>query len=490
MSVSSAGIMAFSAEDRDQSAPELSEATRYLAAAAHLDPVFRRAVLQDICHNKYRCKAPEFGMDEQTVIEECRIADRRWKVREGLLLALLVVFVIASNFVQDLAYVMSDAPEEFPLLLQVHWFGLFLLAITGAAVLFGDRLMSEHFTLRKRFTRRQFHAHDRRQTRTRQNLVVYGGFSPFVGSGLSLRNWSFSVNLQKATEGGLLEEASGLSVTELAEFIQARLASLTIAGFEQYQVLFADGRYVRDDQRLMPSPYELPPRQIPEELIAAYSQDEETRRRAYLRIAVTDWSGEMVITTYLRFKKGESHLFAESSSFILPPLKQGYYIIDSMTPSLRIKRVAQLVMGSLAAAPFRLVWSPFSVLGIIMQPIHDWRARRQTRKAIRDNPLFNYGALTSIRQLGMEDRFRVYFQQLDRDMHLKTVEQCMIDAIVTYLEERGIDTSDIRERRHAILNNGVFISGGVVNAESLTAGAGARSIISKVQSLATAAKKG
>jgi hypothetical protein len=84
--------------------------------------------------------------------------------------------------------------------------------------------------------------------------------------------------------------------------------------------------------------------------------------------------------------------------------------------------------------------------------------------------------------LGSKYKFRIYFQQLDRDMHFKTVEICIIDAIVAYLAELGIDTSDIKERRTAILNKGVMITGGTVNAESVVAGTEAKSIISRITS--------
>ena len=75
-------------------------------------------------------------------------------------------------------------------------------------------------------------------------------------------------------------------------------------------------------------------------------------------------------------------------------------------------------------------------------------------------------------------------------MHRKTTEQCVIDAIVDYLEQHGVDTSDIRERRTAILNTGVMISGGVVHAESLVAGTGAKSIVSRALPIMSAMNKG
>jgi hypothetical protein len=472
--------------------PKWSETTRYLAAAAHSDPTFRKAVLDNIYHAQFRCKAPEFGIDERSILDECHRADRRWKIRDALLLTILIIFLISSDFYSDVVYVLSDHLELFGLLLQYHALGLILLVLSGATVLFCELLINEHFTLRRRFTKQ---AHplspslDEHFTASQQNLVVYAGYSPFVGSGLSLRDWSFSVNLEKKLDDYSRGTVSEICIEELTKAIQSRLTNLGVHALEQYYVLFADGRHVRGDEQLMLSPYKLPPRHIPRELVPEYSRaDQETSRRTYLCIEITDWSGEMVLTTYLRFKKGESHLFAEASSFILPPLKQSYYEIDSMDPSLKINRIAGFILGAIMTAPFRLAWSPFSVLRIISEPVHHWSVTRRIRKTIRDNPMFNYGAVTSIRQLGMENRFRVYFQRLDRDMHQKTIEQCLMDSIVDYLEDHDIDTSDIRERRTAILNSGVLVTGGMVTAENVTVGTGARSMVSKVQSMSSVKK--
>ena len=467
------------------------EVTRYLAAAAHSDPAFRDSVLDQIERQEYRCRAPEFGIDERVVIEECRRADRRWKVRDALLLVALLVFLVPSGFMPDLQYVLSQSPDDFALLLHVYAAKLVLLVLVAAAILFTETLLREHFTLRRRFANPARPRSDAAVLNTktaRQNLVVYAGYSPFVGSGLTLRDWSFSVNLQKTAGGGGRTCPNELSVQALTDFVQGRLDNLRLPCLEHYHVLFADGRYIRNDRRLMPSPYNLPPRSVPDEFLLKAAHGLETCRRTYLCIAITDWSGELVLTTYVRFKKGEANLFAEASSFIVPPLKRVYYQINSMDPALKVRKLAGLIIQSLLVAPFRLLWSPISVYQIIMRPLQHWSGYRRTYKAIRDNPLFNYGALTSIRQLGMENWFRVYFQRLDRDMHMKTVEQCLIDAIVDCLEEHDIDTSDIRERRTAILNNGVMISGGVVTAESIAAGSGAKSIVSKLQSITPKSK--
>ncbi len=301
-----------------------------------------------------------------------------------------------------------------------------------------------------------------------------------------LKDWSFSVNLDKPRQDDPSRQSESLdfSTDELLAQVQQRLDDLKIDGLEQYRVLLADGRYVRDDRRLMPSPFDLPPRRISGEIFSGHEEYREACRRSYWCACIVDWNGEMVLTTYLRFKKGRQHLFVEASNFILPPLKQAYYAIDTIDPELRVSYLFNKFCGCLIAAPFKLLYSPYSVFRMCGEPLARWLLHRRTVKAIRRNPLFNYGAITSIRQLGREDRFRVYFQRLDRDMHLKTVEQTLIDTIVDFLEEHNIDTSDIKERRSTILNNGVMISGGSIMTQAMAVGTGANAVMSKIKSMA------
>jgi len=59
-------------------------------------------------------------------------------------------------------------------------------------------------------------------------------------------------------------------------------------------------------------------------------------------------------------------------------------------------------------------------------------------------------------------------------MYSKIVEREVLDAFVAFLRAKDIDTSDFEERQSAILNYGVIVSGGSVNAQSLAVGDQAR----------------
>jgi hypothetical protein len=102
------------------------------------------------------------------------------------------------------------------------------------------------------------------------------------------------------------------------------------------------------------------------------------------------------------------------------------------------------------------------------------------RRLIRSDPSFDFGATTSIRELAQSEGYRRYFQQLDRDMAGKIVERQILDSIVRFLDGRNVDTSELEDREAAILNNGVIVSGGTLNAESLAVGSKARARVTRV----------
>jgi hypothetical protein len=345
----------------------MSDVTRYLAAAAHSDGKFRHAVLRDIYYTPFRCKAREFGVDAQFVIDQCLLAEKRRIIRNAILLVVTVIFGLTTSFLSDLRYVLDD-PSEINEYIQLNMVTVILLIMVGAGILFGERLLIQHFTLRRQFAKRNQTPSEAIQNGPRQNLIVYGGSVPFVGSGLALRDWSFAVDLRKAKDDDE-GDAEAVSVAGVIEAIRKRLADLAIPGLQQYNVLFADGRYIRADKNLMPSSYTLPPSTISEEQLISIDGKQEDRLRTYFCVAITDWSGELVMTSYLRAKKGKSHLFIEVSHFILPPLKSEFYEVDSTDPDLKYKWIIERFFASILVCPLVLILSPFAIFVAGMKPI-------------------------------------------------------------------------------------------------------------------------
>jgi hypothetical protein len=92
---------------------------------------------------------------------------------------------------------------------------------------------------------------------------------------------------------------------------------------------------------------------------------------------------------------------------------------------------------------------------------HNWLLRlrhERTERLIKENPTFDYGAITSLREVASSNTYRSYFQRLDKEMYLKIIEHCLLEGIVNFVDARNIDTTDLKERQKFILNNGIIVS--------------------------------
>jgi len=122
-----------------------------------------------------------------------------------------------------------------------------------------------------------------------------------------------------------------------------------------------------------------------------------------------------------------------------------------------------------------LVLAPGTVVRALGAPISQARRRARQRREITQTLRFDYGSSRSPRERAADERFQRYFQQLDRDMHVKIIERTVLAAIVDFLDDKGIDTTELVQRQTTILNNGVFVTGGAtVNAQSMAGGTGAQ----------------
>jgi hypothetical protein len=451
-------------------------ATRYFAAAAYHDPAFRKQVLEFLRHGWYRARAPEFGIDEAVVAHHCRRAARRETIRDGVML--LVFLVFAWGPIGELLAEPQYASE----ILAYYAPNLILAVLAASLVLAVERIWTEHYITARSFGRGMMTeaGSPAAPAAPAQNLVIYGAYSPFVGSGYRVGGWSFSVNLERTrSEFGVSAPAEPFEPRDLTRFVESRFDRLRIAGISRCEVLFVDGKGARDNAAQLFSDGQ-PRRRISPEAVERLADSLGQDVRSYLCINVTDWSGELVLSVYLRCKKGESNLFIEASYFLLAPPKRAFFRIEELDPQLHIMTVVRSLFRSAMLSAFVLAGSVFRLGALAVSPLTHVLERGSIVRLMERNRRFNIGAITSIRELGMENYYRVYFQELDKERHVKTIEQCTIDAMVEFLDLHNIDTSDIRDRRSAILNNGVIVAGGELKAGNMAVGQGAKAAISRL----------
>lgn len=466
-----------------------SETTRLLSSAAYLNGGFREEVLKYTVENRHSALGACFGLDIATVVRHCgnarRLLDRRawWLLVPGSVALFLCAVALANQ---------EFTPQVFLLLVLVY-------GLSFAVCFYFDSRANS--IVRHNFLRSNFNPDALGGESTpvnalgaveNGNTVIYSGFNPFVGSGENMGAWSFALDLRKRadelTGPPKTNTRSALSSALLAasqmgeitlEALYARVAE-DIAALELERVtvqdkLYINGRDIRDDARFLSDPLAKPTYRVDEQTMRfAMLEQEEKQLRHYRCIRVVDWSGELVLSIFLRFSRLSHNLFVEASYFLLTPISEGYRTVDTLCPDRTFAELSATAVGAAVKAPFLCLFAPLAVVARGMKRYTSWSEGRKQDEMIRHNPAFDYGASFSFRQWASGNEYRRYFQRLDKEMYLKVLEKNILDSIITFLEEKDVDVSELKQRQTMILNQGVILSGGSMSAENLSVGLGAK----------------
>jgi len=310
-----------------------------------------------------------------------------------------------------------------------------------------------------------------------QNFFAYGGFTPFVGAGFDLGGWSVAIATDKARES--LGRSVSIETFEAADVYRAvdmDVQRLALSRIETSDCYFASGADLRGNPALLPDVHGRPAQFLDAAAAAPYLCADDEAVRHYRCYRILDWGGELAYSWYLRCSLRGNTLFVETKKFVLTPLDSVYRTIDDTVP-LNGKEWAGVVMAGLFGGPFLLIAAPFRAYGAIIRWFQDHTNRDKARRQLIDmHPRFNYGTTSSLRQALSSGTYHHYFQKIDSDFFGKALEREILDSLVAFLESRGIDTCELRERQTTIMNSGVIVQGGDVNAESLAVGAGAQAV--------------
>jgi hypothetical protein len=305
-------------------------------------------------------------------------------------------------------------------------------------------------------------------------LVVYRGFTPFVGAGLSLGGWSFALNLDKPADGPVPELPQPFELDDLYAEVDGALKNLNVDGFVASDVFFVNGTDVRADREILRDEFGRPAETLTADAAQRYRNNSDSRVRHYRWFRVHDWGNELVVSHFLRCARRGQSLFIEITRYLLTPIAEGHRKIDSLTRP-QFRDIAGLVVLSLIGGPFSVIGALFSLSFRFQRTMEQMFGARERarRREIEDNPLFDYGAQQPIREAHSSDRFIHYFQKIDGDCYNKLFDGQVLNALCEFLAAHHIDTSDLKERQSVIMNSGIIVQGGDVRAESLAVGAGA-----------------
>jgi hypothetical protein len=449
-----------------------SESTRYLCAAAHLDNRFARRVVQLVMADGQQAVAPSPGIDLATVLAHCCAAWRRQKIRDVLLtvielaaLPLVLAFRTPAGL-RDAAVLIALAAA---IVLGERWTGRYRVAarqLTRAAF---DPARAPSLSGAEQDQAGQLPAPER------GNVSVYGTYSPFVGSGTSHGGWSFALNLARGREplgSQARREPGQFEIEELYAAVQDGIDGLGLAGLLIENTLLVDGRSVRDDSRFIPDQEHRPVATIDGEQLAKIMRAPELVNRTYQCVRMQDWEGDTILSVFINFSRRGSGLSAEVQHFVLGPVKNEYREVDVLASRSRAGQLRDELRVSARVVAGTMLRAPFVLTGTIFRIGPRWDPKDPGQRPAGAER--NLGAMESVRQLGQSGSFRRYFQQVDHDLHKKLIDRQVLDSIMEFLDAHDIDISQFEEQRMTILNHGLLISGGQLNAGSVAVGEGAR----------------
>lgn len=455
-----------------------TETTRYLCAAAHLDEDFREYAIKNVFEEDHRAVGESYGVDIIPVAKWCYTARQRVYYRDLILFIDLLVLLLSLFF-----------PARFPSLFTYIVF-IILCFLVAWIVTLGEQIISQGPKAAS-LAKGRFNPSDNnwpldpqleQKLRTvfppqNGNVVVYSGYSPFAGAGFELDGrWSFAIDISKAKKeiDGKLKLPVAFQVSELYAEIAEMIQQLGLDNVSLEDKLYVNGQSIRDNTTFLPDRFSRPYTQIAPERINAFKEKPSEYIRYYKCIRITSWDGEMVLSLFVRFKLAGKNLFIEADYQLLPPVKEQYHEIDTIEPTWTMPKFLRFARRTFTPSLFLLLRSPYRVCKYWFHDQLLAQRRTKVENSIKENPAFDYGTRSSLREFASSPYYRLYFQRLDKEMYVHIIEHQLLDAITHFLDVRNIDITELKSRQDTILNNGVIVSGGTFSAQNLAVGEKAR----------------
>jgi hypothetical protein len=427
-----------------------TEATRLMCAAAYLEGTFAQNVVDEIIHERHRAVQIPTGVDIATVAKHCLAACRQKIVRDLLLTADLLLAIALFITKGSLSWLFFGFLLAWAIVLWDVWSATYLVVVR--------RLNPQSFSSHTAPVPSDPHLArriDELARNQRGNLTVYSGFLPFSGAGLDVGGWSFLLDLRKGKEDvfGDRSTANAPIPGELYEGVAQSLSALEMPNLEIRDRLFVSGSDVRDDRRLMPDPLGPPPSWVDPNVVGHYMVSPTHQIRHYRCIEIIDWRGELVVSLFLRFAISNERLFCELNKFVLVPLKEELHRLNHFGGGVRPRHVASMVFRSCIATPGLSFRAP----QVVVRPLIRILEQSSKAKDVAKDPFFDYGAPETTLDRVRSNKYRRYFQRLDKEMYDKVLERTVLDSIVEVLDQHGVNTAEIAERRATIINNGIMM---------------------------------
>lgn len=303
----------------------------------------------------------------------------------------------------------------------------------------------------------------------RGNIAIHDR-DPFAGAGGVAHGWSFAVALHPSDEHGdgsarRQMKRVRLDAGALNRRVESAILGLRDPGLsagERVPNIFvvpfvaADGRRRVDDPLI--DPVTRTPRTLASpETLAAIENCPQGGLRHYLR-AVVPANGKEIrtqdglpvlpaqdsgtgVTAFVHLALEGGMLYAEFIATVMPPVRTRYQLGDNLRPERVAARAAH---HTVANFPRDNLLGPARLVGVGWDAVRLRSRMLRSGKAADEFRYYDYGAHFSVRELAARLPMVKFMQRLDAAKYIALVDKTVSEAVVDFLEEHGVDTTDFR----------------------------------------------
>lgn len=326
------------------------------------------------------------------------------------------------------------------------------------------------------------------------NVTVYSGYTPFIGFAAARSTWSLAVPLLPTEDpvdvGARRAEPEAFTVAELVDDVRGQLRATAARGGADGTAdaderaaldslviedrVFVNGTCVADDERFTHTTRLAPVARVPDEAVREIMLHPTGTVRHCLAVHVPLWGGDVVPSVFLHFSTDGRTLHLHCNNHVLGPVAARYHVVDRLGHRLTPDGRRGLMVAALSRAGATLLAAPFRALRHARFESRHNRRMVDELTAMEQDPVYDYGARLSVRELALSPDYHNYFQVVDAGRITSMVERHTLAAIRAFLDAHGYDTTDFRSQQQTILNQGLIQQGGTSIIGNQAIGAGAR----------------
>jgi hypothetical protein len=178
------------------------------------------------------------------------------------------------------------------------------------------------------------------------------------------------------------------------------------------------------------------------------------------------------LSYFVRLTRNKSDLNIEITGVFMPPVGSAYRWVDNIPP-----RTFRRDVGDVGYALFWAAIMPIISTLYLYGKLHEGISnlindkKKVMRRNTESNLLHDFGAPMGLRRSVADPAIMHYFQTMDRRSSEIAWTARILRTIIDYLDECNIDTSELSNQRNTVLNQGIIVQNGNINANNIVSGA-------------------